>query len=279
MRSMNVPRLLLGVTIAFASVASAQSVFTDRTFEVSGLSLHIRCAGERKPGSPLVVLEAGAGNSADTWRDVHAPIAQFARACAYDRPGRGSSASPAAALAADAYVPLLSDLLKAAGEQGPYVLVGHSIGGVLAALFANRHPSDVAGMVLVDSSHEQQIKRFSALPAPVPPVGAAAPPRPAGMPPPEPLPIPGLIELLSAQPWRGAIPLVVLTRGIPSPPPGDPNPAARNAIWLDLQRDWSTRSPKGRQIVAAKSGHYIHNDEPALVIDAVKSVVEQATPR
>ena len=279
MRSMNVPRLPLAVAIAFASVASAQPVFTDRTFEVAGLSLHIRCAGERKPATPLVVLEAGAGNSADTWRDVHGPIAQFARACAYDRPGRGSSASPAAALAADAYVPLLSNLLKAAGEQGPYVLVGHSIGGVLAALFANRHPSDVTGMVLVDSSHEQQIKRFSALPAPVPAVGAGAPPRPAGMPPPEPLPIPGLIDLLSAQPWRGTIPLVVLTRGVASPPPGDPNPAARNAIWLDLQRDWATRSPKGRQIVAANSGHYIHNDEPALVIDAVKSVVEQATRR
>lgn len=279
MRSMKVVLLPFAVAIACVSISSAQPALTDRTFEVSGLSLHIRCAGERKPGTPLVVLEAGAGNSADTWRDVHAPIAQFARACAYDRPGRGSSESPAVPLGADAYVPLLSDLLKTAGEPGPYVLVGHSIGGVLAALFANRHPSEVAGMVLVDSSHEQQMARFRALPAAAPPVGTGAPPRPAGLPAPEPLPIPGLIDLLSAQPWRGTIPLVVLTRGIPSPPPGDPDPAARNAIWLDLQRDWATRSPKGKQIVAANSGHYIHNDEPALVIDAVKSVVEQATPK
>lgn len=69
----------------------------------------------------------------------------------------------------------------------------------------------------------------------------------------------------------------MLTRGKTPPPTGDPNAAARNAIWLDLQRDWTTRSPKGTQIVAANSGHYIHNDEPALVIDAVKSVVEHAT--
>jgi pimeloyl-ACP methyl ester carboxylesterase len=268
------------VAIACAPMFSAQPSLTDRTFEVSGLSLHIRCAGERASGTPLVVLEAGAGNSADTWRDVHVPIAQFARACAYDRPGRGSSAGPAAALNADAYVPLLADLLKAAGEPGPYVLVGHSIGGVIAALFANRHQSDVAGIVLVDSSHEQQMKRFRALPAATPPVGAAAPRPPAAGPPsPEPLPIAGLIELLSTQPWRGTIPLVVLTRGKTPPPTGDPNAAARHAIWLDLQRDWATRSPRGKQIVAANSGHYIHNDEPALVIDAVKSVVEQATRR
>src|SRR5687767_460099 len=134
MRSMKVTLPAFAVAIACAPMLSAQPSLTDRTFEVSGLSLHIRCAGERTPGTPLVILEAGAGNSADTWRDVHAPIAQFARACAYDRPGRGSSASPAAMLDAAAYVPLLSDLLKAAGEPGPYVLVGHSIGGVIAAL-------------------------------------------------------------------------------------------------------------------------------------------------
>jgi pimeloyl-ACP methyl ester carboxylesterase len=259
------------VVIACASPSLAQPVLIDRTFEVSGLSMHVRCAGERIPGSPLVVLEAGGGNSADTWRDVHLPIAHFARACAYDRPGRGLSASPRAMLNADAYVPLLSDLLKAAGEPGPYVLVGHSIGGVIAALFANRHQSEVVGMVLVDSSHEEQITRFRALPTATPPAGA---PPSTPLRSPEPLPVGGLIELLGTQPWRGTIPLVVLTRGKAPSAAGDPNAAARNEIWLELQRDWATRSPKGKQIVAVNSGHYIHNDEPALVIDAVKSVID-----
>lgn len=267
---------LLGAAMAgCAAAASAQPTLVDRTFTVNGLSLHIRCGGDRAPASPLVVLEAGGGNSADTWRDVHIPIAGFARVCAWDRPGRGSSELPPTILNADQYVPLLSGLLKAAGEPGPYVLVGHSIGGVIAALFANQHRDAVVGMVLVDSSHEEQTKRFNALPIVAPPAGAkpTAPPAPPPGMTPEPLPIMGLFELLGAQPWRGTVPLAVLTRGRLPPQSGDPNVDARNAVWLELQRDWATRSPKGRQVIAANSGHFIHNDEPALVIDAVRTVI------
>jgi pimeloyl-ACP methyl ester carboxylesterase len=269
------PLLLVFMLLIVGPSAAAQSVLSDRTFEVNGLSLHIRCGGQRGPGAPLVVFEAGAGNSADSWRDVHAPISQFTRACAWDRPGRGSSDAPSQVLEATAYVPLLSQLLKAANEQGPYLLVGHSIGGIIAALFANAHPSDVAGLVLVDSSHELQIRRFGELnaaprPGTAPPVIAGPQP---GTPSPEPLPIRPLIDLLGEKPWRGAVPLVVLTRGKTPPSTGDPNAEARNAIWLDLQRDWATRSPQGKQIIAANSGHYIQNDEPHLVIDAVRAVM------
>lgn len=268
---------LLGILISgCATAASAQPTLVDRIFTVDGLKLHLRCGGDRAPASPLVVLEAGAGNSADTWRDVHIPIAGFARVCAWDRPGRGSSELSPAVLNADRYVPLLSDLLKAAGEPGPYVLVGHSIGGVIAALFANQHRDAVVGMVLVDASHEEQNKRFNALPIVAPPADAKpiAPPAPSPGMTPEPLPIIGLFELLAAQPWRGTVPLVVLTRGRRPPVVGNPNVDARNAVWLDLQRDWVTRSPKGRQVIAANSGHYIHNEEPELVIGAVRSVIE-----
>ena len=268
--------VLLVTCLAVSSWAfiTAQPLLTDRTFEVSGLPLHIRCGGERKPDAPLVVLEAGGGNSADTWRDVLLPIAQFARVCAYDRPGRGSSGSPREPLSPDAYVQLLSDLLQAATERGPYVFVGHSIGGVIAALFANAHSNQVAGMVLVDSSHEEQIRRFTALStgASVTPPARATPP---GGQQPEPLPVPALIETLSKKPWHGTIPLVVLTRGRTPPPSDDPNAEARNRIWLELQRDWATRSSNARQIVASNSGHFIQNDEPTLVIDAVRWVLDE----
>ncbi|HJU44688.1 MAG TPA: alpha/beta hydrolase [Vicinamibacterales bacterium] len=263
------------ILLAAASTAAAQPDLVDRTFEVNGLSLHIRCGGQRAVGAPLVVLEAGANNSADTWRDVHGPISQFARACAWDRPGRGSSASPAKVLAPTDYVPLLAGLLKAANEPGPYVLVGHSIGGIIGGLFANAYASDVAGMVLVDSSHEAQIRRFQEINASRPatsPAAAPTPPPTAG--PVEPLPVRGLIDLLATQPWRANIPLVVLTRG--QTPPSAPEHMA--AVWLELQRDLATRSPQGKQIIAANSGHYIHNDEPHLVIDAVRTVITAAAP-
>jgi pimeloyl-ACP methyl ester carboxylesterase len=244
---------LAALATGLASQVS-QLVLTDRTFSISGISLHIRCGGAQRTGVPVVVLEAGGGNSADTWKDVQAPIAEFARVCAYDRPGLGTSTSPDAPLSADAHIQLMSALLKAAGEQGPYILVGHSIGGVIAALYANANPRDVVGMVLVDSSHEQVNRRFREAR-----VESAAPSNSRVF-----------IEALAKKPWRGTIPLVVLTRGKP------PAIAARHPIWLELQRDWVTRSPNAKHIIAANSGHYIHNDEPHLVVNAVRSVVEQA---
>ena len=72
--------------------------------------------------------------------------------------------------------------------------------------------------------------------------------------------------------WRADIPLVVLTRT----PPADPHEDPRGQIWQELQRELATRSPQGEQIVAKKSGHYIQNDEPTLVIDAVRRVVAKA---
>jgi pimeloyl-ACP methyl ester carboxylesterase len=248
--------LALTLAALAASVAPqlTQPVLTDRTLAISGMSVHIRCGGALRKGVPVVVLEAGGGNSADTWKDVHSPIAEFARACAYDRPGLGTSTSPLEPLSADAHIQLISALLKAAGEPGPYVLVGHSIGGVIAALYANANPREVVGMVLVDSSHEEVNRRF----------------REAGVESTAPSNSRVFIEALGKRPWRGTIPLVVLTRGKP------PEIAARHPIWLELQRDWVTRSPNAKQIIAANSGHYIHNDEPQLVVNAVRSVVEQA---
>jgi pimeloyl-ACP methyl ester carboxylesterase len=260
--------------VSLPASMTTQPAFADRILEISGLPLHIRCGGERRPAMPLVILEAGGGNSADTWRDVLAPIAQFARVCAYDRPSRGSSGTSRESLGPDAYVKLLFDLLQAASEPGRYVLVGHSIGGVIAALFANTNPQTVAGMVLVDSAHQDQLRRFAALNTSMAPAPVARTIPPGGQQP-EPLPVSALIETLSKKPWRGTIPLVVLTRGrIPSPN-GDPNAEARNDIWLELQRDWATRSSNARQIVASNSGHFIQNDQPTLVIDAVRWVLDE----
>ena len=246
---------VLIAAFAFVLFQAADATLTDRMIAISDWSIHIRCGGERRPGEPTVILEAGGGNSADTWRDVHVPLAQLARVCAYDRPGLGSSTRPGEPLRADAQIQLLDAVLKTASEPGPYVLVGHSIGGVLAALYANAHTDRVVGMVLVDSSHEATTARF----------------REAGVAP-ETTRVESelLLEALSRKPWRGIIPLVVLTRGRTAP-----NLEMRNKIWLELQRDWVTRSPNAKQIIATNSGHNIHNDEPKLVVDAVRWVLEQ----
>jgi len=84
-------------------------------------------------------------------------------------------------------------------------------------------------------------------------------------------------EALAAHPWRADVPLLVLTRGNPgalnAPTPPTPDALARYQIWLDLQRELATRSPRGEQIIAKQSGHYIQIDEPQLVIDGVRRMV------
>lgn len=265
---------MLPLMIAALSAVTIPDV-VDRTIDVDGVAIHVRCAGERREGQPLVILEAGGFNSADTWRDVHAPIAEFARVCAYDRPGRGSSPALKNSVAADEYIGLIKRLLQAAGEKPPYVIAGHSLGGVLAMLYAGTYPAEVAGLVLVDSSHEDQVRRFRAAP-PLKPTGA--PPTPPPSLTPEVVPFPALADALAKNPWRGEIPLVVLSRGR-APQGDDPSIAAREAIWFDLHRDFLTRSPKSEHVIAKNSGHYIHNDEPRLVIDAVRRVVDASSRR
>lgn len=258
--------LIASVALALAS--------SDRLVAADGVRLHIQCAGERQAGAPVVVLEAGAGNSARTWRDVFDPIAQFARVCAYDRQGLGTSERTAAPQSGVEAVATLHALLRAADERPPYLMAGHSYGGMLVRLYATRYSAEVAGLVLVDSSHEEQTKRFAALPTSAPPPGAAAP---AAIP--ERIDFAGTSAELAKAPWRGDIPLVVLSRGLwfrPPPATPDPQAEARLAIWQELHRELATRSPQAELVVARQSGHYIQNDEPALVIDAIRRVLKNA---
>jgi pimeloyl-ACP methyl ester carboxylesterase len=121
--------------------------------------LNFRCQGE---GSPTVILESGFGATSQGWNTTQPRIAARTRVCAYDRAGYGfSDPGPAprdgAAIARD-----LDNGLKAAGIAGPYVVVGHSAGGLYARLFAARRPREVVGLVFVDSSVEHQAQRLEA---------------------------------------------------------------------------------------------------------------------
>jgi pimeloyl-ACP methyl ester carboxylesterase len=189
--------------------------------------------------------------------------------CAYSRPtlirdgvGPRAGSSPAQ------LVQTLRDVLSALSEAPPYVMVGHSYGGMIIRLYATTYPVDVSGMVLIDSSHEDQIARFDAID---PEVGKQlrAPSRS------EALDLVAVSAALNDRRWHGDIPLVVLTHGVtPKPQPGrETQTNGLEQAWLELQRDLASRSPHSAHTIAAKSGHYIQRDEPALVIDAVRRVV------
>lgn len=124
-----------------------------RSVDVGGHKMHINCSGQ---GSPTVILEAGTGLYSLDWTLVQPEVARFTRVCSYDRAGYGWSEASPRPRTADSQVEELHRLLINAGINGPYVLVGHSLGGMLVRMYAHNYPDDVSGMVLVDSFHEER---------------------------------------------------------------------------------------------------------------------------
>src|SRR5262245_43331877 len=158
--------VMLSKVISFAGFGAALMLGSEPPTPV--------CLGTRLAGVPVVVLEAGAGQGVEAWGKVQPAIAEFARVCAYDRPGlrrHWANDEPPPAATPDAVVATLDDALTSAGERSPYVLVGHSYGGMIVLLYATRYPERVKGVVLIDSTHEDQMRRLGDPPPPVPAPG------------------------------------------------------------------------------------------------------------
>jgi pimeloyl-ACP methyl ester carboxylesterase len=125
--------------------------------DVGGYQMHICCQGS---GSPTVVMDAGLGDFSLTWSLVQPEVAKSTRVCAYDRAGLGWSQRGSKPRTVENIVEELHTLLTVAGIDGPYVLVGHSMGGVYVRAYAFEYPEEVVGMALVDTAHEEQELRY-----------------------------------------------------------------------------------------------------------------------
>jgi pimeloyl-ACP methyl ester carboxylesterase len=163
------PRSLLIYPVTFVMVAAgfgglyqaatkapevAAGAMPGRLVDVGGYRLHLSCTGT---GTPTVVLLNGLAETSPQWVRINPTVAQTTRVCAYDRAGQGwSDDSPQRADSTHAAGDL-HHLLAAAGESGPYVLAGHSIGGVHALTYVAMYPHDVAGVVLLDSASPHQV--------------------------------------------------------------------------------------------------------------------------
>lgn len=130
-----------------------------RSVDVGGFRLNINCTGQ---GSPTVVFDSGLGGPGMEWKLVQPTVAQFTRACSYDRAGYGWSDAGPMPRTSGEIAKELHTLLTNAGEKPPYVLVGHSFGGYNVRVFNGQYPTEVAGMVLVDASHEDQMEKMPA---------------------------------------------------------------------------------------------------------------------
>jgi pimeloyl-ACP methyl ester carboxylesterase len=281
--------------------------------DIGGRSLYLECRGQGSPtvileagaGGRADVWSQDLEKPAGTRTMVLPGVAAFTRVCAYDRPGTLTQPNPSLDPDGPLFYPSRSDpvpqprttqdrvndlhaLLGAAGIPGPYVLAAHSAGGLVARLYASEYPDDVVGMVLLDTTHEDVWLRFQE---------ALTPDQWAEF---EALTVTNQ-ELLDAYPaaeeWYTApladdattgqvrqarkdaplrpMPLVVLAHGIPF---GDPFPGwpseKMEAVMSALQQDLATLVPNARLEVATESGHNIHQDQPDLVIKAIRDVVD-----
>ena len=158
--------LLAIITILPLSGALYQSIATGidkrnhpppgQMVDIGGYRLHLYCVGENVEGNPTIILEHGLGATSAAWARVQPEIAKTIRVCAYDRAGMGWSDPGPEPRDAEHIATELHSLLQNAGIPGPYVLVGWSFGGLYVRVYAGKYPSEVSGMVLLDSSHPDQ---------------------------------------------------------------------------------------------------------------------------
>lgn len=240
------------VQLVLIAIATSVSLFGQGLTTVNGNKLFLDCRGTA--AGPTVILLAGGGGTTTTWDKVQPQVSTFARVCSYDRAGLGQSSEIQKVQSADEIVDDLVSLLKSAGITPPYILVGHSIGGLYARKFDQRFDSQVAAMVLVDSSHEEQIWRF----AKSEPDALKEYPgwQDSAM-----MSARGFLPPNDRLQWHFTKPLIVLEHGIPPEP-----------VWHEMQKDLASRSPQGELITATQSSHYIQKLQPALVIESIHTV-------
>jgi pimeloyl-ACP methyl ester carboxylesterase len=303
MKALVVGLVVLGTVLALTVMAwlsrplqspqPAPALAPSGIVDVGGHNLFFRCSGQ---GGPTVVLEAGSGDDSTVWAQVIRGVAGTTRVFAYDRANLGRSdkgiETPRTVedMARD-----LHALLEGSHVAGPYILVGHSMGGLIVRVFASLYSKDVVGMVLVDAAHPDMGPRLL-----------------AGLPPesadesesirawrgyftylsnsngceqsdPEGVDLPASYEQIEAARPLGDLPLVVISRSpnnpnlTPFPMPALPADTLTRLrrIWLDLQHELAGLSSTGTLVIATQAGHYIQTEEPELVMDAIlKSVVQ-----
>jgi pimeloyl-ACP methyl ester carboxylesterase len=312
MIALPIPALAQDATPAVASPIPDSGDFAGLV-DIGGRSLYLECRGEGSPTVILESGAYARGDfwtrdleQPEGERTMVLPgVAQFTRVCAYDRPGTLTMRNPSL----DPFGPLLYPsrsepapqprttqdmvdelhaLLAAAAIPGPYVLVGHSAAGLVVRLYASEYPAEVVGMVLLDSTNEETWLRFQEALTPeqwevfeaqtvtnqdlldaypeaeriwTAPLADDA--------------TTGQVRQARQDAPLRPMPLAVLMHGIPF---GDPFPGwpadTMEAIMLDLQKDLATLVPNAHFAIAMESGHNIHQDQPELVIAAIREVVD-----
>ncbi|HTG94831.1 MAG TPA: alpha/beta hydrolase [Pyrinomonadaceae bacterium] len=253
------------LTFKRISQTDSQGSLTLQKVDVGGHSLNLLMGGQ---GSPAVVFEGGFGTGIASWSTVQKEVAAFARTVSYDRAGLGQSELGPKPRSAKQIATELHTALEKAGIKPPYVLVGHSFGGIYVRVFADMYPKEVVGMVLIDPSQESfndwlkksQLARLKDAQAQIAkaPEGVQA-------------------EAAATEVSYGEARVAKVPPGIPvtllSATEDETMPADARRLWIEKHEEWIATVPGGKHIVVEKTQHFIQAQQPKLVIETIQQML------
>ncbi len=282
---------ILALAAVLSTTFAGSALAQDGRFDVGGgRMVRLSCQGQ---GSPTVVVDAGMGGAPvedEAWRRIAARVSEVARICLYDRAGLGGS-DPAPVGGPRTSADAAADLeaaLRAAKISPPFLLAGHSIGGLHAQVFAARYPDETAGLVLISSTHPDQMDAWLAkLPAATPDEPKALSdargfltrmPRDPSLNP-ENLDVGASSAQAQALRSLGDKPVVVAThspkwRMVPDLP--EPLAVELEDVTQDLQKQFLALSSRATQTIAPAAGHGLPHEDPGFVAEAILSGVKAA---
>ena len=243
---------------------SSEGALKLQKVDVGGHGLNLLVGGQ---GSPTVIFEGGFGTGIVSWSTVQREVAAFTQTVSYDRAGLGQSDQGPKPRTAKQIATELHTALQKSGVKPPYVMVGHSFGGIYVRVFADMYPKEVVGLVLIDPSQESfndwlkknQADRVKAAEANIAKASEGVRAEAAGV----------EISYTQAAVTKvpQGIPVVLLTATEDESVSAD----ARK-LWIEKHKEWLATVPGSKHIIAEKTGHFIQLQQPALVIDAIKQV-------
>lgn len=240
-----------------------------KTTSVDGKTVEYITSGN---GAPTIVLVNGAGGPVEGWHRVFSELEKLSAVFAYNRAGIGKSSKPTEPQTGGALVETLRASLLKVGLVPPYVLVGHSLGGLIANLFARTYPNEVAGVVFLDATAPEDVAAMAAHKSPLQRflkklLDGMLGKDTLG----ETTHVQSTVALIEQAPAFPDIPVIVVSGGKPAMAWLTRAPAL--AARAEHQRHLSRMSPQGKQMVAEKSGHFPQLSEPAVVVEAVRDVL------
>ena len=246
---------------------SSESVLKLQKVDVGGHGLQLLVGGQ---GSPAVIFEGGFGAGIASWSTVQKDVAAFTQTVSYDRAGLGQSDPGPKPRSAKQIATELHAALQKSGIKPPYVMVGHSFGGIYVRVFADMYPTEVAGMVLIDPSQESfndwliknQPDRLKAAQSEIAQAGAGVQAEFAVL--------DTSYSQARAAKVPAGIPVTLLTAT-----EDETMPADGRKLWIEKHKEWLATVPGSKHIVVEKATHFIQANQPALVIEAIKEVSKQ----